>query len=46
MKVFAGGRFSPDHPYEDADFIAVSAAKAVAPNLKKTVIELNKLPHG
>lgn len=46
MKVFAGGRFSPEHPYEDADFVAVSAAKTVAPNLKKTVIELNKLPHG
>ena len=46
MKVFAGGHFSPEHPYEDADFIAVSAAKTVAPNLKKTVIELNKLPHG
>ena len=46
MKVFAGGRFSPERPYEDTDFIAVSAAKAVAPNLKKTVIELNKLPHG
>ena len=46
MKVFAGGRFSPDHPYESTDFVAVSAAKTVAPNLKKTVIELNKLPHG
>ena len=46
MKVFAGARFSPDHPYEAADFIAVSASKAVAPNLRKTVIELNKLPHG
>lgn len=46
MKVFAGGRFSPDHPYSEADFVAVSASKAVAPNLKKTVIELNKLPHG
>ncbi|RYC32097.1 hypothetical protein D3273_10250 [Lichenibacterium minor] len=46
MKVFAGGRFSPEHPYEDANFVAVSAAKTVAPNLKKTVIELNKLPHG
>ncbi len=45
MKVFAGGRFSPEHPFEDADFIAVSASKTVAPNLKKTVIELNKLPH-
>lgn len=46
MKVFAGGRFSPEHPYEDADFVAASASKTVAPNLKKTVIELNKLPHG
>jgi hypothetical protein len=46
MKVFAGGRFSADHPYADADFVAVSASKAVGPNLKKTVIELNKLPHG
>lgn len=46
MKVFAGGRFSPDHPYADGDFIAVSAAKTVAPEMKKTVIELNKLPHG
>ncbi len=46
MKVFAGGHFSPEHPYEDADFVAVSASKTVAPNLKKTVIELNKLPHG
>ena len=45
MKVFAGGHFSPDHPYGEADFIAVSDSKAVAPNLKKTVIELNKLPH-
>ena len=46
MKVFAGGRFTADHPYGEADFIAVSASKAVGPNLKKTVIELNKLPHG
>lgn len=46
MKVFAGGRFSPDHPYVAGDFIAVSAAKSVAPEIKKTVIELNKLPHG
>ncbi len=45
MKVFAGGRFSADHPYEETDFIAVSESKAVGPNLKKTVIELNKLPH-
>lgn len=46
MKVFAGGRFSPDHPYVAGDFIAVSAAKSVTPEIKKTVIELNKLPHG
>ena len=46
MKVFAGGRFSPDHPYGETDFVAVSASKSVAPNLKKTVIDLNKLPHG
>ena len=46
MKVFAGGRFSADHPYGETDFVAVSASKAVGPNLKKTVIELNKLPHG
>lgn len=46
MRVFAGGRFSPEHPFEAADFVAVSAAKTVGPNLKKTVIELNKLPHG
>lgn len=46
MKVFAGGRFSPDHPFGEADFVAASASKAVGPNLKKTVIELNKLPHG
>ena len=45
MKVFAGGRFSAEHPYGDTDFIAVSASKDVGPNLKKTVIELNKLPH-
>lgn len=46
MRVFAGGHFSPDHPYGEADFVAASASKAVGPNLKKTVIELNKLPHG
>ena len=46
MKVFAGGRFSPDHPYGETDFVAVSASKSVAPSLKKTVIDLNKLPHG
>lgn len=45
MKVFAGGRFSADRPYGETDFIAVSESKAVGPNLKKTVIELNKLPH-
>lgn len=44
MKVFAGGRFSPDHPYNEADFVSVSASKTVAPSLRKTVIELNKLP--
>ena len=46
MKVFAGGRFSPDHPYAETDFVAVSATKGVAPGLKKTVLDLNKLPHG
>ena len=46
MKVFAGGRFSPDHPYAETDFVAVSASKSVAPGLKKTVLDLNKLPHG
>jgi hypothetical protein len=46
MKVFAGGRFSPDHPYGETDFVAVSASKSVAPGLRKTVIDLNKLPHG
>lgn len=45
MRVFAGGHLSPDHPYGDADFVAVSASRAVGPNLKKTVIEINKLPH-
>ena len=45
MRVFAGGRFSPDRPYEATDFVAVSAAKTVSPNVKKTVIELNRLPH-
>lgn len=46
MKVFAGGRLSPDHPFSPSDFVVVSASKAVAPNLRKTVNELNKLPHG
>ncbi len=46
MRVFAGGRFSPDRPFDTTDFVAVSAAKSVSPNIKKTVIELNKLPHG
>ncbi len=46
MKVFAGGRFTPDHPYGETDFVAVSAARTVAPGLRKTVIDLNKLPHG
>ena len=46
MKVFAGGRFSPDHPYNEADFVTVSSAKTMAPGLRKTVIELNKLPPG
>ena len=46
MRVFAGGRFSPDHPYGDTDFVAVSASKAVAPALKKTAVDLGKLPHG
>ena len=46
MRVFAGGRFSPDRPFASTDFVAVSAAKAVSPNIKKTVIELNRLPHG
>ena len=46
MRVFAGGRFSPDHPYAETDFVAVSASKSVAPGLRKTVLDLNKLPHG
>lgn len=46
MRVFAGGRFSPDRPFEATDFVAVSAAKTVSPNVRKTVIELNRLPHG
>lgn len=46
MKVFAGGRFSPEHPYAETDFVAVSATRGVAPGLKKTVLDLNKLPHG
>ncbi len=47
MRVFSGARYSPDRPYGDDDFVAVSASKAVTPGLKKTLIELNKLPpHG
>ncbi|RYB07205.1 hypothetical protein [Lichenibacterium ramalinae] len=46
MKVFAGGRFSPEHPYGDTDFVAVSASRSVAPGIRKTVLDLNKLPHG
>ena len=47
MRVFSGARYSPDRPYGDDDFVAVSASKSVAPGLKKTLIELNKLPpHG
>ncbi len=47
MRVFAGAHYSPDRPYGDDDFVAVSASKSVTPGLKKTLIELNKLPpHG
>ena len=47
MRVFSGARYSPDRPYGDDDFVAVSASKSVTPGLKKTLIELNKLPpHG
>ncbi len=42
-----GRAYSPDRPYGDDDFVAVSASKSVTPGLKKTLIELNKLPpHG
>ena len=46
MRVFAGGRFTPEHPYADSDFIAVTDAKSVSPNVKKAITDLNKLPHG
>ena len=47
MRVFSGAHYSPDRPYGDDDFVAVSASKSVTPGLKKTLIELNKLPpHG
>ena len=47
MRVFSGTAYSPDRPYGDDDFVAVSASKSVTPGLKKTLIELNKLPpHG
>ena len=47
MRVFSGAHYSPDRPYGDGDFVAVSASRSVTPGLKKTLIELNKLPpHG
>ena len=46
VKVFGGAAFSPEKPYSDADFVAISASKSINPALRKTVTDLNKLPHG
>lgn len=45
VRVFGGAPFLPDKPYSDADFIAISGSKAVNPALRKTVTDLNTLPH-